>query len=103
MLDVVDKQLLMLHLVLEPKPPDRQNLIRIIARRNLFDEPKHLFIDVRAIVFGFSDSWARARSALGTFNARTKPFVIGIEEEKKIFRVDFVARLELLQDRLKEP
>src|SRR2546421_7717602 len=45
MLDVVNQQLLMLHLVLESEPHNRKNLIRIIARRNIFNESRHLFIN----------------------------------------------------------
>jgi hypothetical protein len=103
MLDVVNQQLLMLHLVLKPEPYDSRNLIFIITRRDFFDEAHRVFIDVRAIFSRLSHSRPRTRPALRPLNARTKSFVVGIEIEKKIFAVSFVSRLEFLQHRLEEP
>src|SRR5207249_10345877 len=44
MLDVINQQFLMLHLMLEAEPDYLQNRVRIITRRNRFDESRHLLI-----------------------------------------------------------
>ena len=45
---------------------------------------RHLLVDVRAILPGLSHSGARARAALGPFDAGAETFVIRIEVEKKL-------------------
>src|ERR1700686_1223267 len=103
MLDVVNQQLLMLHFVLESETPDRQNCFRIIAGRNLFEKSRHLFVNMLPVSASFAHSWPRTRAALGSLNPRAKSFVIRIEVEKKLFGVDLVIRLILLQHGFKEP
>src|SRR5262245_30211750 len=49
MLDVIDEQFLMLHLVLETEPNDAKDFFRIIATGKLLDESCHLFIDLGTI------------------------------------------------------
>src|SRR5262245_17698137 len=58
---------------------------------------------MRAIFSGFSNRGSRAGAALRPLNPRPEPFVVGIEEEKKIFAVGLVARLKVLQDSFEEP
>src|SRR5215470_11045098 len=72
MLDVIDEQFLMLHLVFETEPNDPQDLFPIIAMGKLFDESRHLLIDVGAILSGLSNRGARTSAALRPFNPRTE-------------------------------
>ena len=58
---------------------------------------------MRAIFLCFSHGRPRTRAALRPLNPRSESFVIGIEEEKKIFPVGLIPRLILLQHRFKEP
>src|SRR5258708_5132954 len=55
MLDVVNQKFLMLHFMLESQPQDCPNRFRVVAIGKLLDEGRHLFIDVRAIGYGFRD------------------------------------------------
>ena len=81
MLDVVNQQLLMLHLVLEPEPNDRNNLFRIVSRIQKLDTSARRY--ARDSDCGF-DSRTRAGAALRPFNARAKTFVVRIEVEEKL-------------------
>src|ERR1043165_3512703 len=93
----------MLHLVLESEPNDAADFIGVTASRKLLDKPRHLLIDVRAILSGFCHSGTRTRAALRPLNPWSEPFVVRIEEEKKIFRVVLVSCLAFLQHRFKKP
>src|SRR6185437_9321930 len=93
----------MLHLVLESEANDAEDFIGVTASRKLLDKPRHLLIDVRAILSGFCHRGPGTRAALRPLNSWSEPFVVGIEEEKKVFRVRVVSRLEFLQHSFKEP
>src|ERR1051326_1438511 len=103
MLDVIDEQLLMLHLVLETKPDDSQEFVSIVTIRKLLDKSHHLLVDVRAILPGFSDCWSRTRAALWTLDSWPEALVVRVEEEQKVFAVSLVSRLKLLEYRLEKP
>src|ERR1043165_923568 len=103
MLDVIDEQFLMLHLVLKTEPDDPGDLFRVAAMGKLIDERQHLFIDMRAIFSGFRHRWPRTSTALWPLNPRSETLVVRIEEEEKVFAVRPITRLKFLQHRFEEP
>src|ERR1051325_7938099 len=76
MLDVIDEQLLMLHLVLETETNNPQNFFRVVAMGKLLDESRHLLVDVRAILASLSDSRSRTRTALWPLDPGAEAFVV---------------------------
>src|SRR6185295_13571795 len=47
--------------------------------------------------------WPRFRAALRPFNTRPKTFVVGVEVEEKLLRVNLISGFIGLQQRFKEP
>ena len=102
-LDVINQQFLMLHLVFKTEPYDRENRFCIFTSLNTLDESRHVLIDMRAIMPRLFHSRTRARATLRSRHARTEPFVIRVEVKEKLVRVSLVSRLIGLQHRLKKP
>ena len=102
-LDVINQQFLMLHLVFETEPHNRKDRLGIIAIRHTFNKSRHLFIDVGAIPQRLFHRRPRTGATFRSRHTRPKSFVIRVEVKEKVFGVDSISRLELLQHRFKEP
>ena len=103
MLDVIDQQFLVLHLMLQSQSNNRENFAGIVTRCQGLNEAHHLFVDMCAIPACFRYRGTRARAAFRPFDAGAEPFVIRIKVEEELFRVRLIARLNSLQHRLEKP
>src|SRR3989442_2750012 len=102
-LDVINQQLLMLHLMFEPEPHYRQNRFCIVTSRNPLDESPHLLVNVGAIPQSLFHRRPRACATFRPRHARPKSFVIRVEVKEELVRVGLVFRLILLQHCFKKP
>src|SRR5882724_9526181 len=100
--DVIHKQLLMLHLVLESKPDQGQNRFRIAMFCDRLQKPKHPFVNMIAIGNSLFDGRTRLRAALRPLDTCAKPFIVRIEVEEKLLRVRLIAGFVSLYERFEE-
>src|SRR6266446_5866831 len=84
MLDVINQQFLMLHLVFKTESHNRKDRLSTIAIRQTFNESRHLFIDVGAIPQSLFHRWPRTCATFRSRHARPKSFVIRVEVKKKV-------------------
>src|SRR4051794_25445167 len=103
MLDVVNKQLLVLHLVLQAESDERQYCFSVGQTLRRLQKHEDLLIDMIAVSNRIFDGRARFRAAFWTLDSYAKTFVIGIEVEEVVFRINAITRLVGLQDCFKEP
>jgi len=94
-LDVGQQQLLVLLLVREAEF-DQRRVQRIREQR------RHLLVDVRAPIADFGDARARQHPARWTRMARSRAFVIGVEEIAVGWVVDVVGVVERHEDEILE-
>src|SRR6266851_266096 len=103
MLDVVNQELLMLHFMFETKPDEGMNCFRGWSVADRIQKLEHLFIYVIPISDCLLDCRARFGTAFGPLDARAKSFVVGIEVEEKLVRINFVTCQVSPQHSLEKP
>ena len=86
-LDVIDQQLLMLHLVFKAEPHKQRKIAWHLGFLKRFRETRASLRQCASVRASLLHGRSRTSAALFAFDPRAKALVIGIEVEKKIFRV----------------
>src|SRR5258708_6436656 len=103
MLDVINQKLLMLHFMFETKPDEGSNRFRVWQFVERLQKLQHLLIYVFAIGNRIFNRWTRLRATLLALDTRTESFVIGVEVEEILFRINLVTWQVGPQHSLKKP
>src|SRR5262249_52229971 len=103
MLDVVDQQLLMLHLVLQSHSHEREDLFSVRPGLDIFQKSDHRLVNVISIPDGILHRRARACAAQRFLDALAEPFVVRVEVIKILFVIYAITREACLKQRLGKP
>src|SRR5262249_49753584 len=99
MLDVVDQQLLMLHLGLQSHPRYAEDLFGVRPGLDIFQKSDHRLVNVISISDGILHRRARARAAQRFLDALAEAFVVGVEVKKILFVIYAITREACLKQR----